>query len=64
LRPQILTVAAYGDFTLDIPDNYVHYETNRKPEYIAKFASGKIPAFEDKEGFTLFEATPIARYCE
>jgi elongation factor 1-gamma len=42
----------------------VHHEDNKKPEFLGKFASGKIPAFEDNEGFTLFEATAIARYGE
>jgi hypothetical protein len=37
---------------------------NKKPEFVAKFASGQIPAFEDKDGFTLFEGAVIASYGE
>ncbi|KAG8795228.1 hypothetical protein FRC12_016869 [Ceratobasidium sp. 428] len=47
---------------LDSPTGYVHYETNKTPEYKAKFASGKIPALETKDGFCLFEGSAIARY--
>ena len=47
---------------MDEPTGYVHYTTNRTPEFIAKFASGKVPAFEDKDGFCLFEGNAIARY--
>lgn len=59
---QIKAAAAFGGFTLDEPTGYVHYTTNRTPEFIAKFASGKVPAFEDKDGFCLFEGNAIARY--
>jgi len=61
---QIKAVAAAAGLTLDEPSDYVHYTTNKTPEFIAKFASGKVPAFEAKDGFTLFEATAIARYRE
>jgi elongation factor 1-gamma len=61
---QIKAAAALSGLTVDHPASYVHYEDNKKPEYLAKFASGKIPAFEDKDGFTLFEGTAIARYGE
>ena len=61
---QIKAVAAVAGLTLDEPSGYVHYTTNKTPEFLAKFASGKVPAFEAKDGFTLFEGTAIARYCE
>ena len=61
---QIKAAAVLSGLSVDHPESYVHYEDNKKPEFLAKFASGKIPAFEDKEGFTLFEATAIARYGE
>ena len=61
---QIRAAAAVGGLTLDEPTGYVHYTTNRTPEFTAKFASGKVPAFEDKDGFCLFEGTAIARYGE
>ncbi|CAE6462660.1 hypothetical protein ACGC1H_004006 [Rhizoctonia solani] len=60
---RIRAVAAVAGLTLDpTPSDYVHFTTNRTPEFKAKFASGKIPAFESKDGFTLFEASAIARY--
>lgn len=58
----IRAVAALNGLKLDAPESYVHYEDNKKPEFLEKFASGKIPAFQDKEGWTLFEGLPIARY--
>lgn len=59
---QIKAAAALGGFTLDEPTGYVHYTTNRTPEFTSKFLSGKVPAFEDKDGFCLFEGNAIARY--
>jgi elongation factor 1-gamma len=35
---------------------------NKKPEFLAKFPHGKIPAFEGSDGFKLFEGAAIARY--
>lgn len=61
---QIKAVAAIAGLTLDEPSDYVHFTTNKTPEFLAKFASGKVPAFEAKDGFTLFEGTAIARYRE
>ena len=37
-------------------------ETNKSPEFLAKFPQGKIPAFEDAEGFTVTEGLAIANY--
>ncbi|CAE6478362.1 unnamed protein product [Rhizoctonia solani] len=60
---RIRAVAATCGLTLDpTPSDYVHFTTNKTPEFKAKFASGKIPALETKDGFTLFEASAIARY--
>ena len=47
-----------------MPENYVHFEDNKKPEFLAKFPHGKIPAFEGSDGFKLFEGSAIARYGE
>ncbi|KAG9104540.1 hypothetical protein FRC07_009780, partial [Ceratobasidium sp. 392] len=59
---RIRAAAAVAGLQLDEPQGYVHYETNKTPEYKAKFASGKIPALETTDGFTLFEGSAIARY--
>jgi hypothetical protein len=61
---QIKAVAGYSGLTLDLAKDYVHMQDNKKPEYLAKFASGKVPAFEGSDGFTLFETKAIARYSE
>ncbi|KAI1198114.1 glutathione S-transferase [Nemania serpens] len=37
-------------------------ETNRTPEFLAKFPLGKIPAFEGADGFLLTESIAIATY--
>lgn len=63
-QDQILAVAALGGLKIDLAQNYKHHEDNEKPEYLAKFTSGKIPAFEGKDGFMLFESSAIARYGE
>ena len=57
-------MAAATGVTLDLPTDYTHHVDNKKPEYTSKFISGKIPALEDKDGFTLFEGVVIARYSE
>lgn len=36
--------------------------TNKSPEFIRKFPLGRIPSFEDYEGFKLTEGVAIARY--
>lgn len=64
LCDQIKAVAALAGLTYDSPTGYTHFETNKTPEFLAKFPHGKIPAFEGKDGFKLFETTAIARYCE
>ncbi|KAF7966902.1 hypothetical protein HWV62_36615 [Athelia sp. TMB] len=58
----IRAVAALGGLQIDLPETYVHFEDNKKPEFLAKFPHGKIPAWEGKDGFLLFEGTPIAKY--
>ncbi|KAG6856138.1 hypothetical protein H0H87_007143 [Tephrocybe sp. NHM501043] len=58
----IRAVAAVAGVPLEIPTAYEHYVDNKKPEFLAKFPHGKIPALETADGFTLFESTTIARY--
>ncbi|KZP33197.1 eEF1-gamma domain-containing protein [Athelia psychrophila] len=58
----IRAVAALGGLQINLPDTYTHYEDNKKPEFLAKFPHGKIPAWEGKDGFLLSEGTPIAKY--
>lgn len=37
-------------------------QTNKTPEFLAKFPLGKVPAFEGSDGFTLAEGSAIAAY--
>ncbi|CAE6462652.1 hypothetical protein ACGC1H_004005 [Rhizoctonia solani] len=59
---RIRATAALAGLKLDEAQGYVHNETNKSPEFKAKFPPGKIPAFESKDGLTLFEGSAIARY--
>ncbi|KAI0369508.1 elongation factor 1-gamma [Pilatotrama ljubarskyi] len=59
---RIRAVAAFGGLKLDLPEHYVHFEDNKKPEFLAKFPHGKIPALDAADGFKLFETSAIARY--
>ncbi|RDB17542.1 Elongation factor 1-gamma [Hypsizygus marmoreus] len=58
----IRAVAAWAGIQIDPPAAYEHFVDNKKPEFLAKFPHGKIPAFEGKDGFKLFESAAIARY--
>ncbi|KAF7327190.1 Elongation factor 1-gamma [Mycena kentingensis (nom. inval.)] len=60
-RP-IRAVAALTGLSIDIPSDYKHFEDNKKPAFLNKFPHGKIPAWEGKDGFKLFESGAIARY--
>jgi len=59
---RIRAAAAYGGISIDLAEGYEHLVTNKTPEFLAKFPSGKIPAFEATGGLKLFETTAIARY--
>ncbi|KAJ8073075.1 hypothetical protein PM082_019943 [Marasmius tenuissimus] len=58
----VKAAAAFAGITLDDPTGYVHFETNKTPEFLAKFPHGKIPSLETSTGFKLFEGIPVARY--
>ncbi|OAX38695.1 glutathione S-transferase C-terminal-like protein [Rhizopogon vinicolor AM-OR11-026] len=58
---QILSAAAIAGLELDLKPFELGV-TNKSPEYLDKFAMGKIPAFESNDGFSLIEGASIARY--
>ncbi|KAH7927579.1 eEF1-gamma domain-containing protein [Leucogyrophana mollusca] len=58
----IRSAAALGGLDITLAEGYKHFEDNKKPEFLAKFPHGKIPAFEGENGFTLTEGLVIARY--
>ncbi|KAI0815969.1 glutathione S-transferase [Xylaria sp. FL0064] len=56
-----LIVADINGLEIDIPA-FTMRETNRTPEFLAKFPLGKVPAFESADGFCLTESIAIASY--
>ncbi|KAG5723554.1 Elongation factor 1-gamma, partial [Termitomyces sp. T112] len=58
----IRAVGAIGGVPLELPAQYEHFVDNKKPEFLAKFPHGKVPALETADGFRIFESVPIARY--
>ncbi|EIW84055.1 glutathione S-transferase C-terminal-like protein [Coniophora puteana RWD-64-598 SS2] len=61
---QAITVRAVAAITGQslITPPVINGETNRTPEFLARFPFGKIPAFEGADGFLLTEGASIARY--
>lgn len=59
---RIRAIVAFAGLSIDLPETYVHFETNKTPAFLAKFPHGKIPALETTDGFKLFETQAIARY--
>ncbi|KAH9932842.1 elongation factor 1-gamma [Amylocystis lapponica] len=59
---RIRATAALAGVSVDLPDNYTHFQDNLKPEFLSKFPLGKIPALDAADGFKLFETSAIARY--
>lgn len=58
---QIKATASVAGLELEEPE-YKHFEDNKKPEFLAKFPHGKIPALECSNGLNLTEGAAIARY--
>ncbi|KZO92105.1 glutathione S-transferase C-terminal-like protein [Calocera viscosa TUFC12733] len=58
---RVRAVAAAAGLKVDEPSTHVG-ESNKTAEFIAKFPNAKFPAFEDPNGFRLFESSAIARY--
>ncbi|EJT97155.1 EF1G-domain-containing protein [Dacryopinax primogenitus] len=58
---RVRAAAAVAGVQLDIP-LCTFGETNKSPEYLAKFPHGKFPGFEGKDGLKLFESAAVARY--
>jgi len=57
----VRAVAAVTGQELIIPELKMGV-TNKTPEFLARFPSGKIPAFEGADGFLLTEGATIAHY--
>lgn len=59
---KVLIAAEYSGAKIKNAANFVFGETNVSKEFLAKFPSGKVPAFESDDGLCLFESNAIAYY--
>merc|ERR1712227_825456 len=59
---KVLIAAEYSGAKVKNAANFVFGETNVSKEFLAKFPSGKVPAFESDDGLCLFESNAIAYY--
>lgn len=59
---KVLIAAEYSGAKVKTCPNFVFGETNTTKEFLAKFPSGKVPAFESDNGLCLFESNAIAYY--
>lgn len=59
---QVLGAAAYNGVELEVVETQAMKGDTKKPEYLALFPYGKIPAFKGTDGFSLIEGKAIARY--
>jgi len=57
-----LIAAKYSGAQLTVADDFVFGETNKTPQFLAKFPLGKVPAFEGSDGTLLTESNAIAYY--
>ncbi|KAI1180706.1 glutathione S-transferase [Nemania sp. FL0916] len=56
-----LVIADLNGLEIEVPP-FTMRESNRTPEFLAKFPYGKIPAFEGADGFCLYESLAIDTY--
>lgn len=55
--------ANYNNQQITMVPDFKMGETNKTPEFLAKFPLGRVPAFESTDGsFTLYESNAIAYY--
>jgi len=59
---KVLVAAEYSGAKVKTCPNFVFGETNTSKEFLAKFPSGKVPAFESDDGLCLFESNAIAYF--
>ncbi|PYH91611.1 translation elongation factor eEF-1B gamma subunit [Aspergillus ellipticus CBS 707.79] len=63
-NPRVMKIQAAANLnktTLEFAD-FKRMETNKTPEFLAKFPFGKVPAFEGTDGTRLVESDAIAQY--
>ncbi|TKY85988.1 hypothetical protein EX895_004813 [Sporisorium graminicola] len=59
---RVLAAAAYNGLELEVVETKALAGDTKKPEFLALFPYGKIPAFKGTDGFSLTEGKAIARY--
>ncbi|KAK7537574.1 glutathione S-transferase [Phyllosticta citricarpa] len=59
---RILAVAKLNGLEIDIPADFKMGETNKTPEFLAKWPAGKVPSFEDADGNPIADSDAIAQY--
>jgi len=57
-----LIAAKYSGAQVTVAKDFVFGESNKTPEFLAKFPLGKVPAFEGSDGTCLTESNAIAYY--
>lgn len=57
-----LIAAEYSGAKVKMANNFVFGETNNSKDFLAKFPTGKVPAFESTDGLCLTESNAIAYY--
>lgn len=59
---RILIAAALSNTTVNLPDDFVFGDSNKKPEFTKKFPLGRVPALTTKDGQNLSETNAIVEY--
>ncbi|KAG6328132.1 hypothetical protein ID866_10957 [Astraeus odoratus] len=60
-KPYILSAAAITGLEMELLP-FKYNITNKSLDFVKKYLLGNVPAFQDKEGFTLFKVAAIPRY--
>ncbi|CAF3263248.1 unnamed protein product [Rotaria socialis] len=61
-KAQIAAKYSGAELTIANENQFKMNETNRLEEYVSKFPTSKVPAYENDAGFYLFESNAIAHY--
>lgn len=56
-----MIAARFNGLEIEVPSDFT-MEASKSPEYLKKFPTGKVPAFEGADGLKLFESSAIAYY--
>ncbi|KAI5736897.1 hypothetical protein M8J76_008245 [Diaphorina citri] len=59
---QILIAAEYSSFKVNIPKDFVFGKSNKNADFVSKFSSPKVPAFESSDGTILTSSSAITYF--